>query len=109
MKKMTFLSKAWMVLAVLFVATTLVSCGSGSSNKDSGKKINAEEAMKQIASEIKELSADNWHPYVKKEYGIDAAAPSGWKFLRTSTLSLGSKNEVVLIIDRKSTRLNSSH
>jgi hypothetical protein len=96
MKKMTIISKAWMVLTILFVATALVSCGSGSGN--SGKKINAEEAMKQLASEIKELSADNWHPYVKKEFGIDAAIPSGWKFLRTSTLSLGSQNEVVLII-----------
>ena len=98
MKKMTILSKAWAVLAVLFVATALVSCGSGNSGQDSGKKIDAQDALKQLESEIKELSADNWHPYVKKEYGIDAAAPSGWKFLRANTLSLGSKNETILIV-----------
>jgi hypothetical protein len=75
----------------------MAACNSGGSKQSdaSGKKTDVEAATQVLAnSEDKEVTEANYQSYLKKEYGVDAATPAGWKFnsVRANTYSEGNEN-----------------
>lgn len=100
--------KSTTVIALLAtVAMFAISCGGGGNKKQtddaSGKKTDVEAAKELTAkAEDKSVTVDNWQSFVKKEYGIDAAVPAGWKVGNVNALNFSAEDEIVMIRFEKS-------
>jgi hypothetical protein len=84
----------------LAIGMATVSCGGGNSSKNnaSGKKTDVEAAKELVAkADDKGVTDDNWQAFIKKNYGVDAAVPAGWKFLQVRAYGFSTDNESIIV------------
>jgi hypothetical protein len=98
MIKAIFLRKVATIVACLAVMM-MTACGGGNSNKQGDvKKTDVEAAQELITkSEVKEVTEANYQSYIKDGYGVNAAAPAGWKFYRVHAYGFSTDNENVTV------------
>ncbi len=95
---MKTLRSATVIVLLAAAALSALSWGKGGGEKHGAAPVKETEA----AADTGNITAgyDNWQLAVRKGYGIDFAAPEGWKFDSVSALASGGDETVTVVFEK---------